>query len=139
MSIELFVLIVVATIAFIVFFVNWLRPYKTVNPDDMSEYGKMLIKAIQDAGEKGVICERNYEYNNGAMPPIFYRGHCFSRAIGVEFNPKSGWWIIYADQGGSYKLTKDHLYQGIPKDKIIICNDLNRGPSLFNVHKIIKE
>ena len=98
-----------------------------------------MIYNGQEAGERGVMIERNYEYSNGAMPPILYRGHCYSRAVGVEFNPKSGWWIKYADQGGCYSLTRDHLWPSTTEDNIKVCTNQDREPSIFKVHEMIKE
>ncbi len=139
MSTVLLILIIVAIVACIVFFVGWILPQKKVNPEEMSEYGRMLIKRIKEAGERGVMIERNYEYSNGAMPPVFYKGHCYSRAVGVEFNPKSGWWIKYADQGGCYSLTRDHLWPSTTEDNIKVCTNQDREPSIFKVHEMIKE
>ena len=70
MSTELMVLVIVGAVACIVFFVGWILPQKKVDPEEMSEYGRMLINKIKEAGERGIMIERNYEYSNGAMPPI---------------------------------------------------------------------
>lgn len=136
MKAELFFWIIVGIAAFAVFFVNWIMPQELVDPEDMSLYGRMLIKTIKEAGEKGVMVERNYCY--GGYCCVFF-GHCYSRAVGVEFNPKSGWWIIYEDQGNDWGLRNDHLWPDTTEEKIKICEDQNREPSLFKGREMIRE
>jgi hypothetical protein len=137
MNIELLFWIIVGIAAFAIFFVNWILPQELVDPEDMSLYGRMLIKTIKEAGEKGVMVERNYYYSLGCFGG--YGGHCYSRAVGVEFDPKSGWWIYYENQGNNWGLRYDHLWPDTTEEKIKICEDQNRKPSLFKVHEMIRE
>ena len=128
----------VGLLALILFLYGMLCPRRMADPDALLDWQRQLIAGIRRSGGKGVLCERNGRYHTVGYPSSACAGRCYSRAVGVEFVPASGWWVLFEYQGCT-GLTRQFLHPGMPEDAIRIADDQDREPSEFRGRQLLRE
>ncbi len=94
-TVIILVAVAILAVLIILFYIVLFNDY-TYDRKDLLPWQKDLVRAVSNAGEDGVLCERFMPFREDPFQPEL---HCYSVAIGVRFFPKTGWCVFYKPDG----------------------------------------